>query len=257
MKRTLWNVGRVAGAAALAAWLWGAGEALGETAAERLLVGFATVRTLGCDMRRDKPLGDGGEVRMYSRILYEAPNRLNAENISPLPRRTVSDGVVFRQHAEGMAKGFSRRVEDLDDEMRTNLEMLPGSNANLLKPLAGVPEDDLGEIEGLSCKGYALERGYVVLGFDAEGRWARAEVYGSAARDDLVMRSDYADFAPAGQGVWIACRQTTAVTAPGGKATETVRISKLRIDEPIPAASFDGAAFFPGVEFTDRFDKTW
>ena len=238
------------------AGLWGMAWWGEENAAERLLAGFAEVKTLGCEMRRDKPLPNGEEVRMYSRILYEAPNKLNSENTSPLPRRTVSDGVVLRQYAEGMCKGISRRVEDLDAEMRTNLEMLPGSNANLLKPLAGVAEEDLGEIDGLVCKGYALEHGYVVLGFDAEGRWARTEVYGSASRDDLMMRSDYSDFERAGEHAWIACRQVTTLAA-GGGADEPVRISKLRIDDPIPAASFDGAAFFPGVEFTDRFDKVW
>lgn len=244
-----------------AGWLGLAGllglalTARGETAAERLWAGFGTLKSLECEMRRDKPLPDGGTLRMFSRVVWEAPNKLNSENASPLPRRTVSDGTVFRQYAEGMGKGFSRRVEDLPAEMRTNLGMVPGSNANLLEPLLGREEEDLGEIEGLACKGYALEHGYVVLGFDAEGRWARMEVYATAARDDRTLRSEYSDFEELAPGVWLAKRQESVLAMGGEKATESVRISKVRADGEIPAAMFDGAAFFPGVEFTDDFGK--
>lgn len=242
-------------AAGLAGCLCWAASAPGETEAERLAAGFAGVKSLVCEMRRDKPLPDGGTLRMFSRVAWEAPDRLNSENASPLPRRTVSDGTVFRQYAEGMEKGFSRRVEDLDPEMRANLEMVPGSNANLLKPLLGAAEEELGEIEGLRCVGYALEHGYVVLGFDAEGRWARTDVYATAARDDRTLRSDYSDFEEIAPGAWLAKRQESVLSVGGQKATESVRISKVRANEPVPAAMFDGAAFFPGVEFTDDFGK--
>lgn len=224
----------------------------GETLAERLWAGYGSVKTLQCEMRRDKPLPDGGTMRMYSRVLFEAPNKLNAENVMPVERRTVSDGVVFRQWGAGMKKGFSRRVEDLEGEMKTNLEMLPGSNANLLKPLLGAEEEDLGG----GRKGYAVAHGYVVLGTDAEGRWTTFEVYGSRTMDDCKARAEYGDFEEVGEGVWIAKKQETTAQTAAGTAKESVRISKLRAGVALPAAAFDGASFFPGVEFADTWEGT-
>ena len=41
----------------------------------------------------------------------------------------------------------------------------------------------------------------------------------------------------------------------GVERTETTRVDNLAANGAIPAALFDGAAFFPNVEFVDSFDK--
>ena len=104
------------------------------TAAHRLLAAYASVPALSCDIQRVSPLPDGRSLRTLSRVLFQAPDRLHSETVSPLHRRSVSDGTTFRQYIEGMNKGFSAPVAELPEFMLINLRQLPGSNANLLAP---------------------------------------------------------------------------------------------------------------------------
>ena len=106
-----------------------AGAARGETVRERLLRSYDAIQSLSCEIRRDMPLPDGQTVRMLSRVYYQRPDRLHVENFSPVKRRIVSDGAVFRSYAEGAPQGFSRPVSELNEEMLRNLRSVPGSAA--------------------------------------------------------------------------------------------------------------------------------
>ena len=227
-----------------------------QTVAQRLYHAYDAVQTLSCDIRRDLPLPDGSTSRMLSRVLYAKPASLNSETFSPVKRRTVSDGIILRQHIEGLSKGFSRPVADLDPVMRENLLMVPGSNANLLKPLLDLPETLLPPEDGAPVRAaYATPTAYTVLSLDGEGRWTRIQVYSSPAMTDLLADQRFSDFEPVAPGAWIATRQETRLSLDGIAATGTTRITHLQPGIEIPAAAFDGAAFFPGIEFVDSFDK--
>ena len=224
--------------------------------AARLLDGFASVKTLSCEMRRDKPLPGGGTVRMLSRVLYEAPNRINSENVTPVARRTVCDGERLWQHVDELETGFSRPVAELPDEMRDNLGMLPGSNANLLWTLRDAAEEPLDPEDGIRRVGHALENAYAILGFDDEGRWVLYEVRTPDREGPSLLKARYSDFQELAPGVWLACRQESVLHVQGVRATESLRITRVRANDPIPAASFDGEAFFPGVRFVSDFGES-
>ena len=106
---------------------------------ERVLKPYDAVQSLSCEIRRDTPLPDGQTLRMLSRVYYQRPDRLHVENFSPVKRRIVSDGTVFRSYTEGAPQGFSRPVAELNEEMLRNLRMVPGSAAGVLEVLAGAP----------------------------------------------------------------------------------------------------------------------
>lgn len=233
-----------------------AGTARGETVLERVLKPFDSIQSLSCDIRRDMPLPNGEVLRMLSRVYYQRPDKLHVENFSPVKRRTVSDGTVFRQYAEGAAKGFSRPVAELNEEMLRNLRVVPGSAANVLEELRGVAEVPLDPAPEFPVRaGYDNGKSFAVLSLDAAGRLARFEIYSSPAMTDLQTRIDFSAFQEVVPGAWIAGLQQSKITVQGVERTETTRVDNLAANGEIPAALFDGAAFFPNVAFVDSFDK--
>ena len=231
-----------------------AGEAV-----QALLDGYASVPQLTCELRRDIQAPDGDTVRFLSRIWFQRPDRLHAENLSPMKRRTVCDGATLRQYTEGLPRGFSRPVAELEGEALTNLRMLPGSNSNWLEPLRDLPETDLPPADGapsarrVACT--APGKPYAVLAFDADNRWIRLEMYSAADCANRLLLATFTDFAEVAPSVWLPRRQTIDLSMDGAVRTETVRLDNLSATAPIPAAMFDADSFFPGVTFTDSFDK--
>ena len=243
-----WMVGWMTWALAMAA---GA-----ETVRERLLDSYEAVQSLSCEIRRDTPLADGQTLRMLSRVYYQRPDKLHVENYSPVKRRTISDGQTFRQYTEGAPKGFSRPVAELNDEMRRNLRMVPGSAANLLDVLEGAAETLLEPTAEFPVRaGYDNGHSFAVLSLDERGRLARFELFSSPAMTDLQTCTEFSAFQEVVPGVWIACRQQSRITLQGMERTETTRVDNLEANGEIPAGLFEGSAFFPGVEFVDAFEK--
>ena len=73
------------------------GAARGETVLQRVLKSYDAIQSLSCEIRRDTPLPDGQTMRMLSRVYYQRTDKLHVENFSPVKRRIVSDGSVFRK----------------------------------------------------------------------------------------------------------------------------------------------------------------
>lgn len=232
-----------------------AGEAV-----QALLDAYASVPQLTCELRRDIQAPDGDTVRFLSRIWFQRPDRLHAENLSPMKRRTVCDGTTLRQYTEGLPRGFARPVSELEGEALTNLRMLPGSNSNWLEPLRDLPETEIpppSATAGVSRQISIHQPGtaYALLTFDESNRWTRLEMYTSPAMADRLLLAEFSDFAEIHPGVWLARRQNIELSMDGGNRTETVRIDNLSATAPIPDSMFDPAPFFQGVTFTDSFDK--
>ena len=229
-------------------------------AVQALLDAYASVPQLSCEHRRDIQSGDGNTVRFLSRIWFRRPDRLHAQNLSPMKRRTVCDGTVLRQYTEGLPRGFARPVTELDGEALTNLRMLPGSNSNWLEPLRDLPETDIPPPDGDSSPGRRIAihqpgTAYTILSFDESNRWTRLEMYTSPAMTDRLLLADFSDFSEILPGIWIALRQSIELSMEGASRTETVRIDNLSATAPIPDSMFDPTPFFQGVTFTDSFDK--
>lgn len=233
-----------------------AGAARAETVLERVLKPYESVQSLSCDIRRDTPLPDGNTLRMLSRVYYQRPDKLHVENASPVQRRIVSDGTVFRSYTQGAPKGFSRPVKDLSEEMLRNLRMVPGSAANMLEILKDAKEVPLEPTAEFPVRaGYDNGKSFAILNLDDKGRLARFEIYSSAALTDLLTRTDFSAFQEVAPGVWIASLQQSKVILQGLERTETTRVDNLVANGEIPASLFEADAFFAGVEFVDDFGK--
>lgn len=240
----------------MAAMMCAAGVARGETVLERILKSYDAVQSLSCEIRRDTPLPNGQTLRMLSRVYYQRPDRLHVENFSPVKRRIVSDGTVFRSYTEGAPKGFSRPVAELDVEMLRNLRMVPGSAANVLQMLVGAAETNLEPTAEFPVRvGYDNGKSFAVISLDGQGRLARFELYSSSAKTDLSSRMDFSAFQEVVPGTWIAGLQQSKLTVQGMERTETTRVDNLAANGEIPASLFQAETFFPGVEFVDSFEK--
>ena len=240
----------------MAVMMWAAGVARSETVLERVLKSYDAVQSLSCEIRRDTPMSDGQTLRMLSRVYFQRPDRLHVENFSPVKRRIVSDGTVFRSYTEGATQGFSRPVAELDAEMLRNLRMVPGSAANVLQMLVGAPEVKLEPTTEFPIRvGYDNGKSFAVISLDENGRLARFEIYSSSAMTDLSSRMDFSAFQEVVPGTWIACLQQSKITLQGMERTETTRVDNLAANGEIPAALFEAETFFPGVEFVDSFEK--
>lgn len=240
----------------LVAMMWAAGVAQGETVLERILKPYDAVQSLSCEIRRDTPMPDGQTLRMLSRVYYQRPDRLHVENFSPVKRRIVSDGTVFRSFTEGAPKGFSRPVAELNEEMLRNLRMVPGSAANVLQMLASSTEVSLNPTEEFPVRaGYDNGKSFAVLSLNKDGHLARFELFSSSAMTDLQTQTDFSAFQEVISGTWIACLQQSKVTILGMERTETTRVDNLVANGEIPASLFVADTFFPQVEFVDAFEK--
>ena len=233
-----------------------AGMAQAGTVVERVLQPYDSIQSLSCEIRRDLPLPGGETLRMLSRVFYQRPDKLHVENFSPVQRRTLSDGQVFRQYTQGAPKGFSRPVSELNDEMLRNLRMVPGSAANILGMLSGAKEVPLEATDQFPVRaGYDNGKSFAVLNLDDQGRLARFELFSTPAMTDLQTWTDFSAYQEVIPGVWIACLQQSKVVLQGLERTETTRIDNLTANGEIPASLFLAEGFFPGVEFVPSYDQ--
>jgi hypothetical protein len=241
----------------LVALLLAAGSARAETLAEQLLAGYDRVTSVTCEIRRNTE-SSAGSARMLSRICYQKPDRLNVENVAPLPRRIVADGTNFYSYIDGDPKGFSRSISRLDEKMEIELRRVPGTAMEHLLRLRGATETDLeASPEFPVRKGYDRGKAFTVLSLDATGRLARVELFESPAMKERKAQYDYAAFREVVAGVWIPCLRRAVWTAGGDRVHETVRVDNLSVNTPIAPGLFDPAAFFKGVRFADSFDAVY
>lgn len=246
MRKTIW----------LMAGLLLAGGVRGETVLERILQSTDAVQSMSCEIRRDSPLPDGQTLRLLSRVYYERPDKLHVENFSPVKRRTICDGTVFRQYTAGAPKGFSRPVLALNDEMLRNLRMVPGSAANMLEILKGAEEVALEPTAEYPTRvGYDNGKAFAVLSLDEQGRLAQLDIFDSPAQTKLRSKTEFSAFQEVLPGVWIACHQLSKATFAGVERQETTRVDNITANHPIPASLFVAEPFFQGVEFVDEFEK--
>ncbi len=227
------------------------------TLAERLLASYDSVRTLTCEIRRDTEAG-GKRVRFLSRIAYARPDQLNVENVEPLARRIVADGTNFFSHAAGDARGFSRPIVRLDQPMLDSLRKLPGAAMDHLFQLRGVAETNLPGTAGFPIRrGYATPKVFAVLNLDSQDRLARIEFFTSSTCQTAVGQYDYSDFIEAAPGAWIPRLHKGAFSLGGLTSRETLRVTALTVNQPIPPGMFVAAPFFPRVEFVSTFDAIY
>lgn len=191
---------------------------------------------------------------MLSRVYYQQPDRIHVDNFTPLKRRIIADGSHFYSCFEGAAKGFSRPIDELNDDMVISLRKVPGTPMDHLLRLRGVPEIDMEPEDGfLVRKGYQADKTFVILSLDSKRRLARIEFYTSPRRKEKTAQYEYGQFKEVLSGVWIPCLHNATRKIRNSESKETVRITNLTVNEPIAKSLFVPGPFFKNVQFVDNF----
>jgi len=231
---------------------------LSATEVDRLLTEYSSIKTVSCQIRRTVS-GNDGNVQFTSRIYWQNDNRLHVENLSPIPRRIISDGTTFFSYAQGDPKGFSRPVSALSDEMLMSLHKIPGTAMDHLLRLKGHDEQLLDPAEGMSRTAYITANNYVVLRFDNLTRLIAIDFFKSPDMTVKTASYHYSDFSEAAPGVWIPLLHEATLSLENGKTfSETVHIDRFIANQPVAVSLFNPTAFFDKeVDFVDSFAKIY
>jgi hypothetical protein len=234
-----------------------AGCAPAATLVDRWLADYEKIQSVVCEVRKDSE-ARGYKVRTLSRVFYERPDRLNVENVTPVPRRIVADGTNFCSYAQGDRKGFMRPVAALDEAMLINLRKVPGSAMEHLLRLRQVPETNLAvSAEFPVRKGYQAPKTFVVVSADTTGRLARIEFFEDATLKHRIAQCTYSQFQEALPGVWLAGLHETVLNAGGVESRETSRYLNLTVNGPVAPSLFNPRLFFKDVEFVASFEEIY
>ncbi len=228
--------------------------AAADSLVDQLLASYDAIETVTCEVRKDTT-SDGSRIRMLSRVYFQRPDRIHVENVTPVPRRIVSDGVVFHSHVEGASRGYRCFVSELDESFLHTLRRVPGTAMDHLFRLRGAEETELDGTEEFPVRrGYRVDLHRVVLSLDDTGRLARIEFFEPDAAGESRARFDYSGFVEVLDGVWIPTLHQGRSSLGGVELRETSRISNLSVNTPIAGELFVPGPFFKGVEFVGRIE---
>ena len=226
------------------------------TLAETLLASYEGIQTVSCSIRKDTA-AQGKSVQMLSRVHYQKPDKIHVENVTPMKRRIIADGKTLFYSQEGMPRGFSRPISQLDEEWLTMLRSVPGSPMEHLMRLKGCPETNLVASADLPVRrGYFGKQKFVALSCDAMGRLCRIEVFKGPDMKEKTAQYDYSAFQKVAEGCWIPWVYKAFYLLGAIRAEETRRLDSLSVNRPIPAGLFDASAFMKGIEFTPEFENS-
>ena len=224
----------------------------------RLLKEYSKIETVSCRIRRTVD-GEETKIKFLSRIYYTNKDQLHVENLTPVKRRTIADGERLYQYGEGDPKGFSRPIGDLSDAMILSLRKVPGTAMDHLLRLKGMKETPLPK-SNPAAKRIGIDTGkqYVVLLFDDHGRLAEVEFYKSAEMKEKTADYTYSDFQEVLPDVWVPFHHSASLTANGNSFSETVRIDRFVVNNPVAESLFIASSFFDkDIDFVDDFAKIY
>ena len=223
---------------------------------DRLMAGYAKIETVSCQIRCTKE-GPAGKIRFLSRVYWTNQDKLHAEGIAPVKRRTIADGKTFWQYAEGDPKGFSRPIAELSEQMTISLKMVPGTAMDHLLRLKGMEETELPAGDD-DTRQIGIQTGtqYVVLRFDAADRLSRIEFFKTSEMKERSASYSYRDFTETEAGVWIPLTHETIANTGSFEFRETVKIDRLIANQPVAETLFIASSFFDkNIDFVSDFAK--
>lgn len=229
----------------------------GDRLVDELFASYDEVETVSCEVRRTSRM-KGDKIKSLSRVHYQKPDRIHVDSTAPIERRHVADGERLYYYVEGDAKGFSRPIEELDDEWLHSLRKVPGTAMNHLYEIGDAEEDKLPATDDYPIRrGYDVEKVYIVLSLGEQERLQMVEYYQSPDMEKRVLKSDYSNFKEVLPDVWIPCRHETDLKLPGIEKQETVQFLNLKVNEPIAQGLFNPSTYFEDVEFVDNFEEIY
>ncbi|MBU0677630.1 MAG: hypothetical protein KJ626_05905 [Verrucomicrobia bacterium] len=228
-----------------------------ETLVDRLLSSYEQIETVTCAIRKTVQTPER-DMRHLSRVSWQRPDRIHVENFAPLERRYVADGNRMFYYVTGDPKGFSRPIEELDEDWQMSLRKVPGSAMDHLLRLKGSPETDLPATDDFPVrKGYQTDRLFAVLSLDEKDRLVRIEFFKTPAMEKLTAQYDYEALEEPLPGVWLSALHKATIYVGDVQTKETSRFDNLVVNEPIPERLFIAEPFFKGVEFVDSFEAVY
>lgn len=227
------------------------------TLVDHLLEGYETIQSISCDVRRDTE-SSGQKSRTLSRVFFQTPDKLHVDNITPLPRRIVSDGITFFSYVNGDPKGFSRPVSKLEKDMLISLRKVPATAMDHLLRLRGMAETNLPPTSVFPIrKGYDTGKMFAVLSLDSSNRLARIEMFTAPDCKQTITQVDYGNFEEAAPGIWLSYLHQSTMWLGGNESKETSRFDHLAINQPIAQNLFKASLFFKGIEFIPSFEQMY
>ncbi len=214
----------------------------GASLVDALLAESLGIRTIRCDVRREVVV-DGVRSATLSRVWFKRPDRLRVETLLPVPRRIVVDGKTIYKWIDGEPDGVRLPLQEAPPGELLQVRRTPGTVDEHLMRLRGAIETDLPPSEGFPVRrGYQspAPHPYTVLSMDETGRLAALEFLDPEDRSRRLLRTVFSGWVEPVPGIWIACVQRTTASGPEGTAvSETLRVSGLRVNEPMSDELFE------------------
>lgn len=212
---------------------------------------------MSCEVRRTSRT-DSGRMRSLSRVHYQRPDRIHVHSSAPIERRHVADGERMYYYVEGDPKGFSRPIEELDEDWLISLRQVPGTAMDHLLKIGDAAEDMLPSTDEFPVRrGYQTEKAYIVLSLDEQGRLVKVEYFETDELQNRLLHALYEGFREPLPGVWIAERMQLSTDMNDFSRRETVQFLNIVVNEPLAEGLFNPAAYFRGVEFVDNFEDIY
>jgi hypothetical protein len=222
------------------------------TLVDQLIRANKRIRSLQCDIRREVESGEN-IVTTLSRLSFKRGDRLRVETVTPTPRRIVVDGIAIHKWIKGHQKGVRIPLKGAPPPELLQVRRVPASGEEYLLRLKDAPETMLPPTtEFPKRRGYApsAPHPYVILSLDNNGRLARIEFLDPHNHSKRLSRVDFGGWIEAAPGIWIACTQLTETQARNGISThETLRVSRLKVNQEIQDQTFDPTHWASDIEF--------
>lgn len=220
-----------------------------------LLQRYDAIDSMSCSIRRETR-GPSQTVRMLSRVFYQRPDRLHVQNYSPVKRRYVADGERMFYHIDGMEKGFSRPISELNADWLVSLRALPCTPMDHLLRLVGCAESACAPTDAFPVRTACVtDKAYVLLSQNALGDLVRIEFFSTPDFKKMIASYDYSDFETWEGGIRLPTSRVGQLTIDSQTVEEVFRIKNVAINKPISSQLFDAGPYFKDVLFEDDFEK--
>ncbi len=224
------------------------------TLVDQLIAGYESLQSVSCEVRRDAE-SSGKQIRSLSRVFFQKPDKLHVDNVTPLPRRIIADGITFFSYVDGDPKGYSRPISKLENDMLISLRKIPASAMDHLLRMRGLVETNLPSTSAFPVrKGYDTGKMFAVLSLDSSNRLARIEMFTTSDLKQAIARTDFSNFIEAAPGIWLARLHQSTMWMGGAESKETTRFDHLTINQPISQELFKASLYFKDVDFVPSFD---
>lgn len=221
---------------------------------EQLANSLVAVQTLSCDVRRDVEI-EGRRLTTLSRVWFKRGDTLRVETVVPEQRHILADGKYIYHWQQGAVSGRKIPIAKAPDADLVQLRKLPGTADDHLMRLRDVQEIMLDPSDRFpKRRAYAPPEPhpYTLLSVDAQGRLALLEFFSSQDREKRLLRTEFSGWREVLPDVWIPIvHKTEAFPGEGKTIHETLRVSALKVNTPLPSDLFDISVQAPDVHFSE------